>query len=91
MTENDETYVLYDGHILEAIDRIHVAVEYLDNSLKGHPLIHSVNEFEKEVDRAIEILADLYQKVGIQDGVDDISRKFSLSPGYQVASKTGSQ
>lgn len=82
---NAEEYLeINDGHIHEALDRIHVSMEYLDTALKGHPLLASVSEFDNEINRAIEILADLYQRVGSFDDVESISNKLGLAKGYIV-------
>lgn len=71
MTEN---YVLNDGHIHEAIDRIHVAISYLQSTLAGHSLIGSVSEYEAQVQSAIKILSDLYQKSGSMSTFQKLQR-----------------
>lgn len=83
MTEN---YELNDGHIHEAIDRIDVSINYLQAALAEHPLINSVGAFEAEVQTAIEILADLYQKIGAYEHASEISAEHSLKAGYVIAS-----
>lgn len=82
---NTEEYLeINDGHIHEALDRIHVSMEYLECALKGHPLLASVSEFDNEINKAVEILADLYQRVGSFDDAKSISNKLGLSKGYKV-------
>ncbi len=42
----EDEYDLNDGHIFEAIDRIHVATIYLQNALAKQTLIASVEDFQ---------------------------------------------
>ncbi len=79
MTDN---YELNDGHIHEAIDRIDVAINYLQSTLAEHSLINSVSEYEVEVQAAIKILSDLYQKIGLNDHVAEIAKTYKLKAGY---------
>lgn len=83
MTEN---YALNNGHIHEAIDRIEVSMNYLQAALAEHSLINAVEEFEAEVQAAISILANLYQRIGAYDNVAKISAEQSLKEGYVIAS-----
>ncbi|BDZ75031.1 hypothetical protein GCM10025856_27500 [Methylophaga marina] len=55
---------LNDGHIIEALDRLHFACVYTDEFLGNHPLIKSVPEFANEITKAAEVLESLYQKIG---------------------------
>lgn len=82
-----ENYRLNDGHILEAVDRVHVAINYLQSFLAEHALIHAVNEYEADVQTAIEILSDLYQKIGVEESVADIERQYALRSGYSVVKR----
>ena len=79
MTEN---YALNDGHIHEAIDRIHVAISYLQSTLAGHSLIGSVSEYEAQVQSAIKILSDLYQKIGQHEHVSEIAEIHAFKAGF---------
>lgn len=81
-----EDYELNDGHIHEAIDRIDVSIDYLQSALAEHPLINAVGAFEEEVQAAIRILADLYQRIGTYDHVSEISAEHGLKDGYTIAS-----
>lgn len=82
MPVDREEYKLNDGHILEAMDRLHVACVYLDQILGAHPLLNSVSDFKSEIDRAAEILANLYQQLGHFDSVKEIVRTCELADGY---------
>ena len=75
---------LNDGHIHEAIDRIHVAITYLSAALSEHPLLSSVDEFQNELEKSIDILGSLYQTVGNLDSVSDLSEKYSLRKGFII-------
>lgn len=80
-----ENYELDDGHIHEAIDRIDVSINYLQAALAEHSLIASVEAFNTEVQAAIDILANLYQKIGMYNSVSDISKEYGIKEGYVVA------
>lgn len=80
-----EKYELNDGHIHEAIDRIDVAINYLQSTLAEHSLINSVSEYEAKVQAAIKILSDLYQEIGLNDHVSEIAQKYELRAGYIAA------
>lgn len=80
----EEKYELNDGHIVEAVDRIHVAASYLEDFLAEHPLIHSVDEFREEVERATKILGDLYQKIAKYDEISTLAKEQDISEGYEV-------
>ena len=80
----EEIYELNDGHITEAIDRIHVATGYLQAALSEHALLNGVNEFQIEIDKSIEILSDLYQKIGGFESITDLSEKYELREGYKI-------
>ncbi len=82
MTDN---YTLNDGHIHEAIDRINVAINYLQSTLAEHALINAVSEYETKVQAAIEILAALYQEIGRNQHVSDIAKHHKLKAGYIAA------
>ncbi|MFQ5584148.1 MAG: hypothetical protein ACE5GL_06920 [Calditrichia bacterium] len=79
-----EQIELNDGHIHEAIDRISVSIDYLQATLAEHPLIASVDKFGWEVQSSIEILANLYQKIGAIDSVADLEKSYELRKGYKV-------
>ena len=78
MVKDSKSYDLNDGHILESTDRLHVACVYIDEVLKHHPLINAVPEFQSEIDKAISILSDLYQKVSGFEAVADIVKNYKL-------------
>jgi hypothetical protein len=75
---------LNEGHILEAIDRIHVAIMYLESSLSEHALLGSVTEFQNEIGKSIDILGNLYQTVGSLDSISDLSKNYDLRKGYKI-------
>jgi hypothetical protein len=77
-----DEYELNDGHILEAIDRIHVATVYLQNALSEHALLESVDVFQAQIDKSIEILSDLYQTIGGFESIAELSRTYTLREGY---------
>jgi|GEM_PF-4128505 len=74
MTANTSINELNDGHITEAIDRLHVACVYIDEFLGQHPLLSSVPEFRNEIDKASDTLAGLYQKVASFHSVKEFER-----------------
>ena len=78
-------YELNDGHIHEAIDRIDVAINYLQSTLAEHSLINAVSEYEEKVQAAIKILSDLYQEIGMNDQVSKIAEKHKLKAGFITA------
>jgi hypothetical protein len=80
-----EKHELNEGHIHEAIDRIHVATVYLQNSFVEHALIDSVNEFRVEIEKTIETLSDLYQKIGSFESIAELSQKHKLHKGYKIS------
>ena len=81
----EEKYGLNDSHIHEAIDRLHVSICYLESFITEHPLIHSVDEFREEVEKAADILAALYQKVGGYDEVSTIEKEYGIGEGYEIS------
>jgi hypothetical protein len=53
-----------DGHYLEVMDRIHVAVSMIDEHILAHPLLEHHPLIQEKVEEAIEKLLCAYQKVG---------------------------
>ena len=84
MPVDGEVYELNDGHILEAMDRLHVVCVYIDQILGKHPLLNSVPDFKSEVDKATEILANLYQKLGHFDSIEEIAGACELAGGHKL-------
>lgn len=78
MVKDSKSNDINDGHILEAVDRLHVACVYIDEVLKHHPLLNAVPEFQSEIDKTISILSDLYQKVSKLETAADIVENFML-------------
>ena len=78
MVKDSKSYDLNDGHILESTDRLHVACVYIDEVLKHHPLINAVPEFQSEIDKAISILSDLYQKISGFDEAEELTEKYKI-------------
>ena len=69
---------LNDGHIHEALDRIFVAQNFLSQSLEGHPLIGPVPEFNKKVESAIAILAELYSEIGSYETINEVQNRANM-------------
>ena len=84
INEEDDIIELNNGHIHEAIDRIYVATVYLNSVLSEHSLIDSVDEFRNQVDKSIEILAELYQTIGSLDSLTGLTDKYALRKGYKI-------
>ena len=79
-----EKYELNDGHIYEAVDRLHVSIHYLETFIAEHPLIHSVDEFREEVEKASDTLAALYQQIGGYEKVSAVAEEHGVGEGYKV-------
>lgn len=56
--------ILDQFHYHEAIDRIHIQLSNLDNSLGGHPVIEANPELKKLYEESLDKLSELYQKIG---------------------------
>ena len=79
-----EEVELNDGHITEAVDRISVASEYVDQFLGNHPLIDSCSEFKGAVDDITSQLNKLYSRVGEFDSVAEIKRTLTVDRSVVV-------
>jgi len=55
---------LNDGHYLEAMDRLHLITEMMDNFLMNHPVIHKNKDLKKLVNFSMINLMEVYQRVG---------------------------
>lgn len=55
---------LNDGYYYEALDRLHVIIENIDNHLLNHKVCEKHKKIRKKVEKGLEILADAYQLVG---------------------------
>lgn len=64
---------LNDGHIHEALDRLHVVISHIDNFIMEHPLIEAVDDYCVDVAEAMNILDGLYQKIGQLESIEDLS------------------
>ena len=53
-----------NGHWLEATDRVAVTQNNIEDNLRSHPAIASKKKYIKLVDKAQEVLAELYQQLG---------------------------
>lgn len=82
MSVDAEVYELNDGHIVEAMDRLHVACVYIDQILGKHPLLNSVPDFKSEIDKATETLANIFQELGQFDSITEIAGACELADGY---------
>ncbi len=72
-------YFLNEGHIHGAIDRLSVAMEYLDSALAQYDAIAAVPEYGDRVQSAIEILAELYQEIGSFDSIQELVDKKAVT------------
>lgn len=82
-----EVYELGDGHVHEALDRLHVAQLYLDTLVASHPLIDAVPEFHEQVQDAIERLGALYQTIGSLNSAQEIMHHHELKSAYTILSE----
>lgn len=71
----DDNCSLNDGHIHEAMDRVYCLVGHIDSDLRGHPLINQFEELLGFVERAEDALAELYQKIGQYDTIQQMENK----------------
>lgn len=79
MTRHTITNGLNDAHIIEALDRLHVACVYIDEFLGQHPILNIVPEFINEIEKATDILGGLYQKVGGFESMGELAKKYNLN------------
>jgi len=66
---SEETKKLDSYHYHEAIDRTHIATNFLDENLAQHPVYHKHIELKTKIDEIISGLAMLYQLIGALDDV----------------------
>ena len=52
------------GHYHEAIDRIAVMQNNIEDNLRNHPLINKKKKYFKKIDKVQKILSELYHKIG---------------------------
>lgn len=52
------------GHYFELMDRVHVASNYLQMALGGHPVLATQSELKQLYESAVAQLDRLYQAVG---------------------------
>ena len=55
---------LNDGHYLEAMDRLHVITDMMDQYLMNHPIIRKNKDLKKLVNFSMINLMEVYQRVG---------------------------
>lgn len=82
--ENEEPYELNDGHIVEAVDRIHFTSLHIDAALINHPLINAIPELEKEIEDAQVMMLQVYQKIGRCRTISELKKKYTFREGYTV-------
>lgn len=51
-------------HEHEALDRLHLALEILQDHINDHPYISSNIELQNKVGHAMNMLMDVYQEIG---------------------------
>ena len=64
MAQDNSMTEINDGHYLEAMDRIHVAICMIDEHILCHPLIEQQPEIKSKIEEALDCLGSAYQKVG---------------------------
>ena len=64
---SEETKKLDSYHYHEAIDRTHLAVNFIYEHLAQHPVYHKHIELKTKIDEIISGLAMLYQLIGALD------------------------
>lgn len=64
---------LNDGHYLEMMDRLHIAMCMISDHIEPHPLADSDDVLKFEIERAIEHLANAYQRIGALDMWDKLN------------------
>lgn len=67
MSENFKKLDSYHYH--EAIDRTHLAVNFIDEHLSQHPVYQKHIELNSKLDGIISGLAELYQLIGALDDI----------------------
>lgn len=82
--DDQEVYELNDGHIIEAIDRIHVTSLHIDGALIEHPLINALPELEKKIEDAQQMLLDVYQEIGRCRTISELKEKYTFREGYSI-------
>ena len=55
---------LNDGHYLELMDRLYVMASNLEDFIVIHPVVLNNKKLEKDVEQALTLLANAYQRVG---------------------------
>ena len=55
---------LNKGHYFEVVDRLHVILSNLEDFIYIHPAVARDAKAAKKVDKAMELLADVYQIIG---------------------------
>lgn len=76
MNRDTSGVALNEGHLVEALDRTHVAICCLEVSLQEHALIATVPAFSARVETAIDILASLYQDIGRFKTIKEVEEAF---------------
>jgi hypothetical protein len=79
-----EAYELNDGHIIEAIDRIHVTSLHIDAALIEHPLINALPQLEKKIEDAQQMLLDVYHEIGRCSTISELKEKYTFREGYSI-------
>lgn len=58
---------LNKGHIIEALDRTWVAMQYVDSTIADHPLIAEDPKLHAKASILSQLLFDLYQDISNSD------------------------
>lgn len=70
-----KTKKLDSYHYHEAIDRTHIATNFLEENLAEHPVYHKHGELKTKIDEIISGLAELYQLIGALDEEREMKEK----------------
>jgi hypothetical protein len=55
---------LNEGHYTEAIDRAYITANFMEEVLINHPLIECHKELKERVEKAQQLILDVYQLIG---------------------------
>ena len=77
-----EQFELNDGHLVEAMDRLAVAQQYLDEVVASHPILYSVPEYWERTQKSIELLGALYQDIGKYEAIEEFFESEKTKPNY---------
>lgn len=68
----DNEIELTNEQMIEALDRIDVTLDYVDMTLANHPLISNIPDLSDDVERIIELMGDLYQRIAQYESIEEL-------------------